>query len=160
MAFFDRAIPPGGEGKITLSIRTKGYEGAHQWSAKVNTNDPRMKVLTLSIKAFVKALIYLSPRYVNLRGTEGQSITGVVEIRAGLDKPLTLEPGQFNLEDKVKYTIEEIEKGRRFKVHFTNIPGPSQTYRGFLKLKTNYPEKPEVTIWIKGRFAKAKKGEG
>lgn len=117
-------------------------------------------MLTLSIKAFVKALINLSPRYVNLRGTEGQSITGVVEIRAGLDKPLTLEPGQFDLEGKVKYTIEEIEKGRKFKVRFTNIPGFPQPYRGFLKLKTNYPEKPEVTIWIKGWFAKAKKGEG
>lgn len=158
MASFDRAIPPGGEGKITLSIRTKGYEGAHQWNAKVNTNDPRMNVVTLRVKAFVKALIYLSPRYVNLRGTEGQSITGVIEIRAGLDKPLTLEPGQFDLEGKVKYTIEEIEKGRKFKVRFTNISGSPQPYRGFLKLKTNYPEKPEVTIWIKGWFVKMKKG--
>jgi len=158
VASFDRAIPPGGEGKITLSVRTKGYEGAHRWSAKVNTNDPSMNVVTLRVKAFVKVPIYVSPRYVRLYGKEGQSVTRVIEIRAGLDKPLTLEPGQFNLEGKVKYTIEEIEKGRRFKVRFTTIPSSSQTYRGFLKLKTNYPQKPEITIRIRGRFVKMKKG--
>ncbi len=158
MASFDRAIPPGGEGKITLSVRTKGYQGAHRWSAKVNTNDPSMNVVTLRVKAFVKVPIHVSPRYVRLYGKEGQSVTRVIEIRAGLDKPLTLEPGQFNLEGKVKYTIEEIEKGRRFKVRFTTIPSPSQIYHGFLKLKTNYPQKPEITIRIRGRFVKMKKG--
>ncbi len=117
-----------------------------------------MNVVTLRVKAFVKVPIYVSPRYVRLYGKEGQSVTRVIEIRAGLEKPLTLEPGQFNLEGKVKYTIEEIEKGRRFKVRFTAIPSPSQTYRGFLKLKTNYPEKPEITIRIRGRFVKMKKG--
>ena len=117
-----------------------------------------MNVVTLGVKAFVKVPIYVSPRYVRLYGKEGQSVTRVIEIRAGLEKPLTLEPGQFNLEGKVKYTIEEIEKGRRFKARFTTIPSPSQTYRGFLKLKTNYPEKPEITIRIRGRFVKMKKG--
>ena len=112
----------------------------------------------LEVKAFVKVPIYLSSRYVNLWGKEGQSATRVIEIRAGLDKLLTLEPGQFNLEGKVKYTIEEIKKGRRFKVHFTNIAGPSQTYRGFLKLKTNYPENPVISLMIRGRFLKIKKG--
>jgi len=117
-------------------------------------------VVALSVKAFVKVPIYLSHRYVNLRGTEDQSLTRVVEIKAGLDKPLTLTPSQFNLEGKVKYTIEEIEKGRRFKIRFTSIPGPPQTYRGFLKLKTDYSEKPEITIKIRGRFDKVKKGQG
>ena len=28
-------------------------------------------------------------------------------------------------------------------------------YRGFLKLKTNYPEKPKITIWIRARFTKS-----
>jgi len=48
----------------------------------------------------------------------------------------------------VTYRIEEVEPGRIFRVHFTSIPGPSGNYRGILKLKTNYPEKPEITIRI------------
>lgn len=81
----------------------------------------------------------------------------MVEIKAGLDKPLALTPEEFNLEGKLTYRIEEIEKGRRFKIHFTSIPGPSQRFNGFLNLKTNYPEKPIINIRIRGRFLKEKK---
>jgi hypothetical protein len=56
--------------------------------------------------------------------------------------------------------VEEIEKGRRFKIRFISIPGPPQTYHGFLNLKTNYPEKPEINIRIRGRFVTVKKGAG
>ena len=160
MASFDRAIPPGGEGKIILSIRTKGYEGAIRWSARVYTSDPKMKTIDLYVKALVNVPIYLSPRYVNFNGREGQSLTRMVEIRAGREELLTLIPSEFNLEGKLIYTVEEIEKGRKFRIYFTSIPGPPQTYHGFLNLKTNYPEKPEINIRIRGRFVKVKKGAG
>lgn len=84
----------------------------------------------------------------------------MIEIRAGLDRPLTLTPSEFNLEEKLTYTVEEIEKGRKFRIRFTSIPGPPQTYHGFLNLKTNYPEKPEINIRIRGRFVKVKKPTG
>ena len=65
---------------------------------------------------------------------------------------MKLTPIQFSLDDKVTYTIEEIEKDRKFRIRFKSIPGPPKTYTGFLKLKTNYPEKPEITVRIRGRF--------
>ena len=114
-------------------------------------------MVNLEVKAFIKVPISLSPRYVSLYGKEGQKVTKMVEIRANLDKPLTLTPEGFNLEGKLTYRIEEIEKGRRFKIHFTSIPGPSQRFNGFLNLKTNYPEKPIINIRIRGRFLKEKK---
>jgi hypothetical protein len=160
VASFDRTIPPGGEGKITLTVDTKGYQGKIRKSARVYTNDPKTRETTLNLMAFVKEPVYLSPRYVSLRGKEGERITRVVEIKAGLDKPLTLTPDQFNLEGKLTYTVEEVEKGRRFIIRFNSIPGPPQTYQGFLNFKTNYPEKPVINIRIRGRFAKVGKGGG
>jgi len=106
----------------------------------------------LKLKAFVKVPISLSPRYVYLSGQAAKPITKTVKISATQDKPLTLEPSQFNLGEKVTYRIEEVEAGKVFQIHFTSIPGPPQTYHGVLKLKTNYPEKPELTIRIRGRF--------
>ena len=114
----------------------------------------------MGVKAFVKGPIYISTRYVNFHGKEGQSLTRVIEIRAELDMPLILTPGQFNLEGKLTYALEEVEKGRRFKIRFTSIPGPPQTYYGFLNIETNYAEKPVINIRIKGRFVKKKKGSG
>ncbi len=152
MASFDRSIPPGGEGKITLKVHTKGYEGEIYKNAMVNTNDPVLNVVNLWIKAFVKVPIHLSSRYLYLSGVEGEEVTKEVQIRSNLDKPLVLTPGQSNLERKLTYTIEETVKGREFQIRITAIPGPPRTYYGFLRLKTNYPEAPDITIGIRGRF--------
>ena len=149
MPEYDRTIPPGGEGKIKLTVRTRGYQGNIQKSARVNSNDPVNSTIRLSVKGFVKAPIIVSPRRVRLYGKEGQSITRTAEVRSQLDKPLELTPGHFNLSEKLTYSVEEIEKGKRFKVHFTTTSSTPQSSRGFLKLKTNYPEKPEITLWIK-----------
>ncbi|MBW2117451.1 MAG: hypothetical protein JRF53_07635 [Deltaproteobacteria bacterium] len=156
MAYFDKAIPPGGEGKIRLSVRTRGRQGKISRNARVYSNDPAKSIVRLGIMAFINPSIQLSPPKIYLIGKEDHAITKVVEVRAGLDIPLTLTAGQFNLSEKLTYTIIEIEEGRIFQIRFTSIPGPPQTYRGFLKLTTNYPEKPEITIWIKGRFLKEK----
>jgi len=159
VASFDRTIPPGGEGKITLRIKTAGYQGKIQKRAKVYTNEARNNVAVLSIKAFVKAPIYLSPSYVYLKGLATQKITKTIKITAGEDKPLKLEPGHFTVSETVTYSIEEIEKGRVFGVHFTSIPGPAGIYRGVLRLKTNYPEKSEITIPIIAKFRKPDQGQ-
>lgn len=111
-------------------------------------------IVVLGIKATVHAIIAVNPRYVRLYGRDDGSITKSIEIRAGLDKPLTLEPADFDLEGKVAYKIEEIDKGRAFRISFTSSPGISGKYRGFLDLKTNYEEKPNVRISIRGQFQK------
>ena len=158
MAEFDKVILPGGKGKIRLQIETEGYQGNIKKSARVYTNEPEKKPISLRMKAFVKVPIKVSPRYVYLSGPEGKSITRVVEIKAELEKPLVLNPVQFNLDEKLEYTLEETEKGKRFHVNFRSNPGVKQAYRGFLKFKTNYPEKPELIIQITGRVVKKKSG--
>ena len=154
MAEFDKVIPPGGRGNIRLQAKTEGYEGNFTKTARVYTNAPGKTVVTLKLKANIKALIFVSPRYVALFGKEGESITRVVKIKAGLSKPLTLSSIQFNLGEKLTYRIVETEKGKRFQIHFKSLPHPAQTYSGYLKIKTNYAEKPELTIRIRGGFVK------
>ena len=114
MVNFDKAIPPGGEGKIRLSMRTRNRQGKISRTARVYSNDPAKSIVRLGITALIRPIIRLTTSKIYLVGKEYQSITKVVEV----------------------------------------IPGPPQTYRGFLKIKTNYPEKPEITILIKGRFLK------
>ncbi len=154
MAHYDRVIPPGGEGKITLKVRTRGRQGKFIKSARVYTNDPTQKIALLKITAFIKVPIYISTRYVYFHGTEGQSMTRVVQIEAKLDKPLVLTPKEFNLQNYVDYEVKELQEGKKYMVRFKNKPCPATNYRGYLKIGTNYPEKPELTIWLRGRFLK------
>ena len=109
----------------------------------------------MRVKAFVRGSIYVKPRY----GREDQSVITVIQIRAGLGKDLRLEPGQFNLEGKLAYSIEGIYKGRKIKAYLTTITGVAGSYRGFLNSITNNDEKPVLNIRISGRFVKAKTGK-
>jgi hypothetical protein len=152
VADYDTAIPPGGEGRITLKVNTKGYDGWISKRAQVLTNDPRRKIMKLTLKAFVKIVIQLSPRYVYLKGKPGQTVTKAVEISTRLDKPLRIETGRFTLDSQVSYHVEEIDRGKRYRIHFTNVPGPSASFRGLLEITTNYPERPKIRIPIRGRF--------
>jgi hypothetical protein len=104
--------------------------------------------------AFVKAPIYVHPPYASFYGSKTREPAVTVEVRAGLDKPLALEPGPFSLGGKVAYAIEEIQEGRIFHVHFRDVTGSSKNYKGYLNLNTNYPEKPMVNVRIIGRFLK------
>ena len=152
MANYDRSIPPGGEGKITLKLNTRGYNGRVRKAARVYTNDPKTPTETLVIEAMVKTPILISDTTVFLQGTTRQAVTRTVEIKGELNKPLKLEPLEYTLHKKVTFHIEEIAKDRHYRVTFTSIPNAGNDYQGLLKLRTSYPEKPELVIHVRGKF--------
>ncbi len=160
MAAFDRTIPPGGEGKITLTVNTKGYEGNTHKTAVVYTNDPKMARFTLGVRAFVQVPVFVSPPYVILQGNADREISRNVKITARLEKPLVIKPEKFNLEGKIDYEIAEIEKGRSYSIRFTSIPGNPGMFVGFLNLKTNYEEMPIIKIRIRARLTQGKTKQG
>ena len=61
MAHFDRAIPPGGEGKITLTVNLSGYNGPVRKDAKVMSDDPEKSSFTLTVMGTVKQLVQVRP---------------------------------------------------------------------------------------------------
>lgn len=145
-------IPPGGEGGITLVVKTESFQGPIRKTTYVYTNDPAQKQVSLVMKGTVKARIYIKPQRVRLYGVEGKILSSEVTIEAGLDQPLELTPLQFNLEDKVTYAIETVEPGRKFKIRFTALNSTPQKFKGILKLKTNYAERPQLVINVDGRI--------
>ena len=156
VAQFDRLIPPNKQGKIRVKVDTKGFEGKQRWGIKVLTNDPKWKEAVLDIRANIKPILNLSAKSVQFTGRNDVPITRDIEIAAGIDRTLIITPQLFTLPGKVTWSLQEIEKGKKFRIRLKSIPGGSEDYRGFLTLKTNFPEKPELTIWIIGRFTKQK----
>jgi hypothetical protein len=152
VAHFDRAVPPGGEGEISLKLKTKGYEGKVRKSARVYTNDPIRQMETITMEAFIRPPILISPKSVFLQGRATETLTKSVEITGDLAKALKIEPVNFSLKERVEYSIEEISPGKRYRIMFTSIPNAGNHYQGVLRLKTNYPEKPDLTIFVRGWF--------
>ena len=121
-------------------------------NARVYTNDPGAGTAVVTVTAFVKAPVYVVPPYASFYGSRKRDPAVTVEVRAGLDKPLTLAPGPFSLEGKVAYEIREIQEGRIFHIRFRDVSGASEDYRGYLNLMTNYSERPVINVRIIGRF--------
>ena len=149
---FDSAIPPGGQGNIAVKVDTHGSYGRERWGVTIFTNDPNWKEAVLDLRADVRPAIEVRGSAVQFSGKNDLSTTRVVEITSGIDRPLVIQVEQFDLAGKVDYSVEETKKGKSFRVTFKNRPGSFDFYRGSLTFKTNFPEKPEVTIWIFGRF--------
>ena len=150
MARFDRTIPPGGEGNITLEIKTKGFQGQVHKSARVRSNDPKKPQVTIGLKGKVWAPIIVKPRYVRLRGAEDDETRGVVRIQGDKKEPLVAKLVSVSPPDKIDASLREVEKGRTYELDVINKVKGAARYTGNLKLTTNYPEKPEIVIRVTG----------
>ena len=150
MARFDRAIPPGGEGKITLQINTSGFGGSIHKTARVTTNDPKRPDLKIGLKGHVWTPVEVKPRRVYLKGIVGDPLEKLVHLRAQKQEPLVLQIEEISSPEKIAANLKELEKGRLFELRFTNQVRNKIRYREQVKLKTNYPEKPEITIGVMG----------
>jgi hypothetical protein len=150
VAQFDRVIPPGRAGSITLRASTTGYIGKVRWQALIYSNDPAAPVETITVQGVLKRPIVLWPTIVFLKGPLNNPISKSVRIEGRLNKPFKIEPVSFNLSRQVHYEIVEIEAGKIYEIRFVSVPNEEGKYRGFLKLKTSYEEKPEIEIPVWG----------
>ena len=153
MAQSDRVIPPGGGGRIILKADTSGYSGKVRWQTRVFNNDPANPVEMIVMEGILKSAIVFWPTVVFLKGSQKESIAGSVRIEGKLNKRLAIEPLSFDLAKQVNYKIVELEPGKVYEVRLMTVPNGEKRYRGFLKLKTGYEEKPEIVIPIWGNFA-------
>jgi hypothetical protein len=153
VAHFDRVIPPGGEGHIILKADTSGYSGKVGWQTRIFNNDPANPVEMIVMEGILKEAIVFWPTVVLLKGSQKESIAGSVRIEGKLNKRLAIEPLSFDLAKQVNYKIVELEPGKVYEVRLMTVPNGEKRYRGFLKLKTGYEEKPEIVIPIWGDFA-------
>lgn len=152
MARFDRTILAGGEGKITLELRTKGYEGHVHKSARVTSNDPKNAQLTIAMKGKIWTPIQINPKQARLVGPLGEKIETVVHLRGHKKEPLTVKLVSVSIPDKVAVELKEIEKGRSYELRAKNKVETQGTYLGHVILTSNYPEKPEIRVRVSGNI--------
>jgi hypothetical protein len=152
VARFDRTIPPGGEGKITLEVKTKGLQGSFHKTARVFSNDPKKRLLTIGMKGKIWTPIHMKPRHLDLAGYLEEKIERIVHLRGEKKEPLIIKLASVSIPDKVAVELKEIEKGRDYQLKVKNKVEKKTVYTGQVKLTTNYPEKSEIVIGISGHI--------
>ncbi len=54
-------VPPGGAGEIKATFKSKGYNGAVKKTVTVETNDPKNRMVRLSLAGKVLAEVAVTP---------------------------------------------------------------------------------------------------
>lgn len=152
MASFDQAIPPGGVGKIVLTVKTDGYQGRVTKSALVRSNDPRQQSLNLSLSADIRTYIVIepAPRAV-LQGVVGDDIRQVLQLRAGDGYPLEIRETSTNIGQWLDYRLVSKGGNHQYDLELRSKAQTQASAGGYIRLVTNHPKKPEVTIPVQLR---------
>jgi hypothetical protein len=155
VARFDRTIPPGGEGKITLEIKTQGFQGNIHKTARVMTNDPKNPQTVIGLAGTVWVPVQVSPQYGHLKGIVGEMPETMISLAAQKKEPLKLEIASISIPDKIEVELMEKEKGRQYQVRIKNKVQGVATYNGEIRFKTNYPDLPELKVPVNGNIRPA-----
>jgi len=135
-------------------VKIQGHVGGIEKTARVYSNDPQSNIEVLTLKANIRQSVQALPTALMFQGQEGVVQTLSVDIISFEGKPLDIKPAGFNLKDKLTYRIEEVQKGKLFRIYFTNVPDAAGSFNGFLQLTTNYDDTPEIRISLNGVFQK------
>jgi hypothetical protein len=154
VALYDRAIPPGGKGEITLQIDTSRIRGEFQKKAIVWSNDPERKSIALFLTGKVKPHIFFDPGgYLSLSGTKGQVPNEHLDIINNHKGPMKITGVDSDLKDRIVWHIVETTPGFVYRLEVEDISKEPGDYTGHLTLRTDNPEKPQLTVIINGNIS-------
>lgn len=147
MAHFDRAIPPGGEGKITLTVNVKGYNGQIWKSATIISNDPQKPNGTLNLHGKVRPYIELFPASSVRFKEKGSGLEEkTINIMATFQS-FHIQRVENGLGEKISVHLDTIVDGRHYRLKIIKRQKAGKFF-GFIKCFTDHPRKPEIRIPI------------
>lgn len=147
MANFDKAVPPGQEGKITLKLNTSRRNGKTTKSAAVYSNDPKKPTARISLTCFVKQYVSIKPSdRINMVGFEGDKLSQQVTIEATEEGSLEITDVSSNVDEKIEYELKAVEKGKKYTLEVKNKSTEEGFIRGNINLKTSSSKKPLISL--------------
>ena len=159
MASFTKQIPAGGEGKISIAVKTSGYGGRKMAkTSHVLTDDPVHPKKQLIVTGFVERFVTISPRgMVRMIGYLGNDIKKNITIIPEKNYPfeiknITAKSGKdftFNLSEKQPDT-----KG--YVITLENKKAEKGRYYDTLFIETTSKVKPIFTIRVFGDIREKK----
>jgi len=149
VAQFDRAIPPGGKGKIALVLDLTGYKGNIKKVSSVQCNDPSTPQIKLTLQGKVSTFIDILPdKTVLFRGHAASIAPKTIEV-IGKKAPFHITDILSDLEGRVSHELKTTQEGRSYQLTLTNLLH-SGDYAGHFWVKTDLPQREYVVIQVSG----------
>jgi hypothetical protein len=124
VADYDKVIPPGSEGKISVKLMgNKLHSGHFKKSFAVKTNDPENPKVKLYVAGNIKQVFQMS-KALSLSGYKGEELKDEVILTSTLPDKINLTGYHWSersrdrqaLEEGIGIKITPVEKGKKYKV--------------------------------------------
>ncbi len=141
------SIPPGQEGKISLTLDTSELKGMVDCKAVISTNDDEHPEIDLIMQGRVKSIIDILPYPVVFIATfKGEAKEMVLDIENNDDKPLLIERVEAPSQ-RFQATLKTIKEGEKYSLAVKSNPeGDLGKTQDLVKLYTNNEKFPELQI--------------
>ncbi|MGO8763049.1 MAG: DUF1573 domain-containing protein [Desulfobaccales bacterium] len=150
---FDKTIPPGGQGNITLTI--KPFSVIHQFKkeTKVRLNDPDQPMLHLTLTGMAQPFIEIQPSHiVRLRGAPGSNIQGQVRFISHLPGPFQITHFRTTIPDKIDVSLKAEVPDKVYVLEVRDKSQQSGAYAGLIELFTTSKERPRLIVRVFGEI--------
>jgi uncharacterized protein YgiM (DUF1202 family) len=147
---FDKIVPAGGEGKITLKVDTARFKGQISKSASVTTNDASQPNLRLVVNANVTTFIDVLPRdVVTFRQYRGEEKKQELTVRSNEEGAFEIKDVQVN-GDSIKHELTKKGDNEYTVAVWLDKAAAIGNVSGSLKLLTSSAKEPNVTLTVRG----------
>ncbi|OGR24429.1 MAG: hypothetical protein A2139_08925 [Desulfobacca sp. RBG_16_60_12] len=150
---FDKTIPPGSQGNITLTI--KPFSVLHQFKkeTKVRLNDPDQPMVHLVLTGVAQPFIEIQPSHiVRLRGASGDDIRGQVRFISHLPVPFQITQYCTTIPDKIEVSLKPEVPDKVYVLEVRNKGQQSGAYAGLIELFTTSKERPRLIVRVFGEI--------
>jgi len=149
VASYDRTIPPGGTGKITLEIKPFSVVHAFKKRTYVRFNAPEQPSVWLLLSGQAQRSIEIEPSHiVRFRGTPRDTLTAQVRLISNLPFPFEITRVQNSLPDKIDATLKTERPGKVYVVDLKNKSHDQGHYVGMVELFTNVMNRPKIYLRV------------
>ena len=154
MARYDRVIPPGGRGNITVTIDSGKVRGDFQKKAIIWSNDLQRMSVALYLEGEVIPHISLDPGgYLSLLGAKGKVPGEHLDMINNHKNSMKIIGVHSDLSNHIVWHLKEIKPGYVYRLWVEDISEKVGDYTGHLYVRTDNPLKPELVIIINGHVS-------
>lgn len=150
----DRRIPPGGTGRVTLTIAPFSVLREFTKNTTLFLNDRERPQVVLSLKGVGKPFIEIQPSHiVRLRGKPGEELSGKVRFISNLPGRWEIKESRTDIPDSIDVTVRAEEPGRIYVVEVRNKQKETGNYAGKIELFTTAEKRPRMIMRVFGEIS-------
>ena len=150
----DRRIPPGGLGRITLTIAPYSVLRQFTKKTKVFFNDPEHPQVLLTLKGYGKPFIEIQPSHIiRFRGTPGETLRDQVRFISHLPGQWEIKEFKTNIPQFIDVAVKPEEPGRVYVVEVPNKRQEPGNYAGVIELFSTSEKRPRLIMRVFGELS-------